>query len=89
MVITRVLGLEDDWVKQDGRFMLRHVEPGMAWLEGDNKSGSTGKSSILGQVPLGLLVGRVVAVVWPPWRIGRVERHRSFVSRRVETDNRM
>eukprot|EP00611_Tribonema_gayanum_P013908 TRINITY_DN25145_c0_g1_i1.p1 TRINITY_DN25145_c0_g1~~TRINITY_DN25145_c0_g1_i1.p1 ORF type:complete len:168 (-),score=26.13 TRINITY_DN25145_c0_g1_i1:445-948(-) len=44
------------------------VPPGHLWLEGDNKAKSI-DSRDYGPVPMALVTGRSVAVVWPPSRM--------------------
>ena len=53
---------------------LLEVPRGRCWVEGDNAAtirDSRGPSGI-GHVPLGLLEGQAVAVLWPPWRVRRL-----------------
>ncbi|KAJ8442364.1 hypothetical protein Cgig2_018620 [Carnegiea gigantea] len=49
------------------------IREGHCWVEGDNSASSLDSRSF-GPVPLGLAHGRVTHIVWPPHRIGRVER---------------
>lgn len=49
------------------------IPSGHVWLEGDNPYNST-DSREYGPVPASLIVGRVVAVVFPPGRSGRMKR---------------
>ena len=49
------------------------VPEGRCWVEGDNAAESLDSRSAYGPVHLGLLEGRVLCVVWPPSRLGRVE----------------
>ncbi|KAG8037236.1 hypothetical protein GUJ93_ZPchr0023g33389 [Zizania palustris] len=44
------------------------------WRVGDHRSSGAGKKPSRTQIPLGLMYGRVTHIVWPPNRIGRVER---------------
>jgi inner membrane protease subunit 2 len=50
------------------------VPRGRCWVEGDNAAESLDSRSVYGPVHNGLLEGRVVGIVWPPHRIGRVAR---------------
>jgi len=49
----------------------RRVPSGRLWLEGDNKANSL-DSREYGPVPEALVVGKVVARIWPPGRFGPV-----------------
>ncbi|KAM1442097.1 hypothetical protein ACFX1X_009963 [Malus domestica] len=46
---------------------------GHCWVEGDNSSSSLDSRSF-GPIPLGLVEGRVAHILWPPQRMGAVER---------------
>lgn len=49
------------------------IPEGHCWVEGDNQAWSLDSRSF-GPIPLGLVRGRVTHVVWPPHRVGKVER---------------
>ena len=57
------------------------VPAGHFWVEGDNPSNSTDSASRFGALPLGLLQGRVVSVVWPP------SRFRAWLGREAEEED--
>jgi signal peptidase I len=59
------------------------VPAGHVWVEGDNRARSVDSASRFGAVPLGLLRGRALGVVWPPSRFG------VLTSRREESDGRL
>ena len=61
-VCKRVLGLPGDQVLH--RHGLLYVPDGHVWLEGDNPANSS-DSRNYGPVPAALIVGRVVARLWP------------------------
>ena len=69
------------------------VPPGHVWVEGEHPEGSRWSvdSNTYGPVPLGLLVGRVEAVVWPWARRGwiRWQHWRGCDRARVGGDRRM
>jgi inner membrane protease subunit 2 len=67
-LVKRVAALEGDRVynHRTGKFV--EVPPGHCWLVGDNRTVSRDSASHYGPVPLGLLEGRAVAVIWPPRR---------------------
>ncbi|KAK4742571.1 hypothetical protein SAY87_000572 [Trapa incisa] len=71
--IKRIIGLPGDWVGISHIDDVIRVPEGHCWVEGDNLASSFDSRS-LGPIPLGLVRGRVTHVVWPPSRIGRVER---------------
>ncbi|XP_054263614.1 mitochondrial inner membrane protease subunit 1 [Macrosteles quadrilineatus] len=62
-ICKRVTGVEGD--KMCPGFISQVVVPrGHVWLEGDNRSNSS-DSRAYGPVPIGLLRGRVLCVIWP------------------------
>jgi inner membrane protease subunit 2 len=63
--------VEGDWISPAGSTKLQRIPKGACWVEGDNV-GNSEDSSFFGPVPLALLQGRAVSVVWPPTRMGRV-----------------
>ncbi|KAM3258929.1 hypothetical protein ACQJBY_050599 [Aegilops geniculata] len=71
--IKRVIGLPGDWISVPETKEIRKIPEGHCWLEWDNGSVSQ-DSRAYGPVPLGLVQGRVTHVVWPPRKIGRVDR---------------
>lgn len=72
-VVKRLIGLPGDWIQVPETADIRQIPQGHCWVEGDNGSVSF-DSRDYGPVPLGLMRGRVTHVVWPPHRIGRVDR---------------
>lgn len=75
-IIKRIRGMpgEEIWVRPKGarRAVCVVVPQGHVWLEGDNPTFST-DSREYGAVPLALVHGRVLARVWPPGQVGRVD----------------
>lgn len=69
LLIKRLIGLEGDWVALPGSTKVERVPKGACWVEGDNRRSSEDSHSF-GAVPLALLQGRAVAVMWPPSRWG-------------------
>lgn len=64
---------EGDWAHVKEEFI--RVPEGHCWLEGDNMEWSR-DSRVYGPVPLNMVDGKVMAVVWPPsaWKmLGREE----------------
>ncbi|XP_042516895.1 mitochondrial inner membrane protease subunit 2-like isoform X2 [Macadamia integrifolia] len=49
------------------------IPEGQCWVEGDNSDSSLDSRSF-GPIPLGLVEGRVTHIIWPPQRVGEVER---------------
>ncbi|CAM0947465.1 unnamed protein product [Alopecurus aequalis] len=73
-VVKRLIGLPGDWISvPETADLIRKIPEGHCWVEGDNASVSW-DSRNYGPVPLGLVQGRVTHVVWPPHKIGRVEK---------------
>ena len=76
-IVSRVKALEGQFVEHDvknpGEFLAKYsyegkysVPTGYCWLEGDNPGNST-DSRKFGPVPLGLIQGRVLCKLFPPW----------------------
>jgi signal peptidase I len=63
-VCKRVLGLPGDHVLLDKQASLLVVPDGHVWIEGDHPRNSN-DSRMYGPVPASLIVGRVVARIWP------------------------
>lgn len=70
-VIKRLMAVEGQRPPSDSRRF--RVQRGHCWVEGDNQFESF-DSRVYGAVPLALIQGRPLAVVWPPSRMGRVSR---------------
>lgn len=71
-LVKRVVGVAGD-VVQTRAFKQAYVRVprGHLWIEGDNANVSQDSNSF-GPISRGLVSARVVAVVWPPWRVGFV-----------------
>ncbi|XP_074593764.1 mitochondrial inner membrane protease subunit 2-like [Brevipalpus obovatus] len=74
-LIKRVIGLEGDWIRSLPSYDedIVEVPKGYCWLEGDYKERSL-DSNHFGPVPLGMVVGRADAIIWPPKRWSLVRR---------------
>ncbi|KAK7098367.1 mitochondrial inner membrane protease subunit 1-like [Littorina saxatilis] len=68
-ICKRVIAMEGDNVYNTESNNFTNVRRGHVWLEGDNKDNSS-DSRNYGQVPYGLLRGRVFFVLWPLYRAG-------------------
>ncbi|KAG2565338.1 mitochondrial inner membrane protease subunit 2-like [Panicum virgatum] len=73
LLVKRLIALPGDWIQVPENQEIRQIPQGHCWVEGDNASVSM-DSRFYGPVPLGLMQGRVTHIVWPPHRIGRVDR---------------
>eukprot|EP00038_Savillea_parva_P023827 m.42403 g.42403 ORF g.42403 m.42403 type:complete len:176 (+) comp6269_c0_seq1:281-808(+) len=73
-VVKRIIALEGDVIKTNGYIPHEYVKipKGHCWIEGE-RAGHSHDSNTYGPVPLGLVTGRVAAVIWPPSEAGRVE----------------
>ncbi|XP_076471375.1 mitochondrial inner membrane protease subunit 1-like [Babylonia areolata] len=78
-ICKRVIAMEGDRIFNAGNDRFTNIKRGHVWLEGDNKDRSS-DSRAYGQVPYGLLRGRVFFVLWPLYRLGPVndEREKNF-----------
>nr|AHW98600.1 ossigP3 [Oryza punctata] len=73
LLVKRLIALPGDWIQVPAAQEIRQIPEGHCWVEGDNPEISLDSRSY-GPIPLGLMQGRVSHIVWPPNRIGRVER---------------
>ncbi|KAF8397302.1 hypothetical protein HHK36_016215 [Tetracentron sinense] len=71
--IKRLIALPGDWIRTPNSYDTLKIPEGHCWVEGDNSASSLDSRSF-GPIPLGLMCGRVTHIVWPPQRIGEVER---------------
>uniref|UniRef100_A0A5B7A4T0 Mitochondrial inner membrane protease subunit 2 n=1 Tax=Davidia involucrata TaxID=16924 RepID=A0A5B7A4T0_DAVIN len=71
--IKRITALPGDWIKTPYSNDVLKIPEGHCWVEGDNSASSLDSRSF-GPIPLGLVRGRVTNIVWPPQRVGKVER---------------
>ncbi|KAL2500541.1 mitochondrial inner membrane protease subunit 2 [Forsythia ovata] len=71
--VKRITALPGDWINISSSFDTVMIPEGRCWVEGDNPACSMDSRSF-GPIPLGLVCGRVTHVVWPPHRIGKVDR---------------
>ncbi|XVE76536.1 hypothetical protein DITRI_Ditri12bG0181700 [Diplodiscus trichospermus] len=69
--VKRIVGLPGEWVGI--HYDVVKVPEGHCWVEGDNSASSMDSRSF-GPVPLGLVNGRVTHILWPPHRIGSIDR---------------
>lgn len=71
--MKRIVALEGDGIVTKGTYPVkREVVPvGHLWVEGDGE-GRSYDSNYYGSITRGLVVGKVVGVVWPVERAGRV-----------------
>lgn len=70
-LIKRITAMPGDTIYLTETNETKVIDQGHCWVEGDNSQSSL-DSNIFGQVPLGLIEGRVCFVVWPLHRIGKV-----------------
>lgn len=68
-ICKRVIAMEGDQVFNTETNSYVSMKKGHVWLEGDNKDNSK-DSRAYGQVPYGLLRGRVFFIAWPLNRLG-------------------
>ncbi|XP_057965155.1 uncharacterized protein LOC131155777 [Malania oleifera] len=69
----RIIALPGDWIKIPNSYDALKIPEGHCWVEGDNSASSMDSRSF-GPIPLGLIRGKVTRILWPPGRVGVVER---------------
>mmetsp|Transcript_13007 Transcript_13007/g.32876 ORF Transcript_13007/g.32876 Transcript_13007/m.32876 type:complete len:171 (+) Transcript_13007:161-673(+) len=78
VLLKRVVGIPGDWISDWDSIPLQ-VPKGHCWVEGDDKKSNRTnrfqKHFAGGLVPFGLIQGEVRGIVWPPNRLGKVERN--------------
>eukprot|EP00249_Psilotum_nudum_P008649 c21422_g1_i1 orf=268-786(-) len=72
-LVKRLIALQGDWINVPGSYEILQVPKGRCWVEGDNGKQSL-DSKTFGPIPLALVKGRATHILWPPSRIGRIER---------------
>ncbi|KAG8811529.1 hypothetical protein FRC18_003425 [Serendipita sp. 400] len=75
VVVKRVTALAGDKVVRRGTKEVTVIPEGYMWIEGDESFRSR-DSNAYGPVPMGLLHGRVVAILWPFNRFGPLRDNR-------------
>lgn len=70
-LIKRIAAMPGDVIHIFGTGETCVIKEGHCWVEGDNQQSSY-DSNNFGQVPLGLIQGRVCYIVWPLSRIRRI-----------------
>lgn len=73
LFVKRLIALPGEWMQLPGSPEIIKIPEGHCWVEGDNAARSWDSRSF-GPIPLGLVKGRVTCIIWPPSKIGRVER---------------
>ncbi|XP_047083581.1 mitochondrial inner membrane protease subunit 2-like [Lolium rigidum] len=71
--VKRLIALPGEWIRIPVSQKIIKVPAGHCWVEGDNADRSWDSRSF-GPIPLGLIKGRVTHIIWPPSKMGRVER---------------
>ncbi|XP_047083593.1 mitochondrial inner membrane protease subunit 2-like, partial [Lolium rigidum] len=71
--VKRLIALPGEWIRIPVSQEIIKVPAGHCWVEGDNAARSWDSRSF-GPIPLGLIKGRVTHIIWPPSKMGRVER---------------
>eukprot|EP00729_Bicosta_minor_P002324 gene2324-8422_t len=71
--IKRVVGLAGDRISTPRyKSAFVRIPDGKCWVESDHVEGGRDSNSY-GAVPLGLITGKVTAIVWPKERVGWIE----------------
>ncbi|KAK2980231.1 hypothetical protein RJ640_018338 [Escallonia rubra] len=71
--IKRITALPGDWIRTPYSNDILTIPEGHCWVVGDNSASSLDSRSF-GPIPLGLVQGRATHIVWPPQRMGKVDR---------------
>ncbi|CAA3006079.1 mitochondrial inner membrane protease subunit 2 [Olea europaea subsp. europaea] len=71
--VKKITALPGDWINITSSYDAMMIPEGHCWVEGDNPACSMDSGSF-GPIPLSLVCGQVTHVVWPPHRVGEVDR---------------
>lgn len=71
-LIKRISAMPGDAIYLNETGETKVIEEGYCWVEGDNQQSSF-DSNYFGQVPLGLIGGRVCFIYWPLHRMRKIE----------------
>jgi len=71
-LIKRITAMPGDAIYLIETGETKVIEEGHCWVEGDNQQSSL-DSNIFGQIPLGLIEGRVCLIIWPLRRIRTID----------------
>lgn len=71
VMIKRLVAMPGDSILIVETGETQVIDEGHCWVEGDNQQSSY-DSNNFGQVPLGLIEGKVCFIVWPLQRMGRI-----------------
>lgn len=71
-LIKRITAMPGDTIEFIETGEVKVIDEGHCWVEGDNQQYSY-DSNNFGQVPLGLVQGRVCFIIWPIRRFGKVK----------------
>lgn len=73
LFVKRLIALPGEWIRLPASSEIIKIPEGHCWVEGDNAARSWDSRSF-GPIPLGLITGRVTHIIWPPSKMGRLER---------------
>lgn len=71
-MVKRLVAMPGDVIQSVETGETKAIDDGHCWVEGDNQQSSY-DSNDFGQIPLGLIRGRVFCIIWPPTRIRTIK----------------
>lgn len=83
-LIKRIFAMPGDAINLIETGETKVIDEGHCWVEGDNQTSSF-DSNTFGQVPLGLIEGRVCFIVWPLHRIQSINCDPTISSKSTKT----
>mmetsp|Transcript_12778 Transcript_12778/g.35905 ORF Transcript_12778/g.35905 Transcript_12778/m.35905 type:complete len:164 (-) Transcript_12778:331-822(-) len=82
-LLKRLIALQGSTIRVPEQGGALKIPQGKCWIEGDNPAVSEDSASEYGPVPMALIRGRVMAVVWPPSRVQLIQRSGRITERQA------
>lgn len=85
-LIKRIVAMPGDVIQIIETGEIKVIDEGHCWVEGDNQQSHSFDSNVFGQIPLGLIQGRVCLIIWPLHRIRKISCDANISLKSTRTD---